>query len=113
MGVNVAESGITKTYRHAMCREIIDRNCLFVDFSDADLREFVKMAGWDGEAITAIQRRQNPKYPSDTRHLHVCIDGEWQSKSWVKSINPQAKYAEERSVMRKAITPDTQEYLYG
>lgn len=111
--MNVAASVVTKTYRRAMCREIIDRNCLLVDFSDDDVREFVKMAGWDGEGITAIQRRKNPKFPSDTRHLHVCIDGEWQSKSWVKSIAPPAKYAEEKSVMRKAITTDTQEYLYG
>lgn len=69
------------------------------------------MAGWSDAGITAIQRRENPKYPSDTRHLYVCINGEWDSKSWTKSINPPAPLAEEKAVMRKSIAPDTQEYL--
>lgn len=69
------------------------------------------MAGWDDCGILAIQRRLNPKYPSDTRHLYVCINGDWDSKSWTKSINPPAQYAEEKQVMRAAIVSDTQEYL--
>jgi 5-methylcytosine-specific restriction endonuclease McrA len=113
MGVSVNPSKMTKTYRRSRCRDIIDKNNLFVNFSDDDAQEFIQIAGWSGAGITAIQRRENPKYPSDTRHLYVCINGEWGSRSWIKSISPPAPFSEERQVMRAAISPDTQEYLDG
>lgn len=102
---------MTKKDRIARCREIIDANGFDTDFSNEHLVEFVGLVGVDG--ISAIQRRRNPKYPSDPRHLYACMDGHWDSFSWNKAITPRKALQLEKEVMRASVVPDILEYKDG
>lgn len=99
---------MTKKDRIARCREIIDTNTYHGDFSPEHLAEFIALTGLEG--VTAIQRRPNPKYPSDTRHLYGCKNGQWESMSWLKAITPRKPLQLEKEVMRSVIAPDIVEY---
>jgi len=62
---------MTKKDRMARCREIIDSNQTGSNFPATDLHEFIDLIGADERGVVSIQRRENPKYPSDTRHLYA------------------------------------------
>lgn len=99
---------ITKKRREEIAREIIDRNTLGVPFNNIDVSEFSAACQ---ECMDGVVRKVNPQFPKDPRHLHMLIDGEWQSKSWRKMIYPVSKEQDAKRIMRHAIRSDMNDFI--
>lgn len=105
---------LTIAMRKEFCRNIIDRYPNYVNFEKVDREEFISLANWDN-SVEEIQKRPNPAYPNETRHLYVLVNGIWDSKSWIKSMCKQSEFVDQISAMRRAVIADIQEYVdsYG
>jgi 5-methylcytosine-specific restriction endonuclease McrA len=89
-------------------RKIIDRNAVFVSFSAEDVEEFSVVCN---TKIEAIEKRPNPKFPRDTRHLYMKIGGkDWEAVSWKKLIEGWDEKTAVKKVMRDAISSNIWEF---
>ena len=93
---------LTIAMRKELCRNIIDRYPNYVNFEQHHREEIISLASWD-DSVEEIQKRPNPSYPNETRHLYVLVAGVWDSKSWVKSMSKQSEFVDQISAMRRAV----------
>ena len=102
---------VTKKSRIEAARCIIDRNVTFVPFSGEDLAEFSLACG---VTIEGAERRPNPKFPKDPRHLYMKMNGEdWKAISWKKLIEGWDQKADVKKVMREAVSIDLWNFKKG
>jgi hypothetical protein len=95
---------VTKKSRLEAARCIIDRNSTFVPFSSEDLAKFSLACC---VTIEGAERRPNPKFPQDPRHLYMKMNGEdWKVISWKKLIVGWDQDTSVKKVMREAISID-------
>lgn len=99
---------ITKKWRMEMARLIIDRNYIDKPFPPVDVCEFAEVCE---QPITGAVRKINPQYPSDPRHLHTEINGEWAARSWREFITPSSPKNAAKKVMRHVVGQDMRDFL--
>lgn len=97
-------STLTKKRRLELAREIIDRNTMFVPFSKEDLAEFSAVCGTE---IHYAEKRRNPEFKKDTRHVYMMIEGrDLEAVSWKKLIVGTSKEIDAKKAMRRTIALD-------
>lgn len=104
-------SALTKKRRLELAREIIDRNKMFVPFSREDLAEFSTVCG---TKIHYAEKRRNPEFKKDTRHIYMKIDGrDLEAVSWKKLIIGTSKKIDIKKAMRRAVSIDVNRFKRG
>lgn len=99
---------ITKKWRMEMARLIIDRNFIDQPFPASDVFDFAEICQ---QPITGAIRKINPQYPSDPRHLHTEIDGQWAARSWREFIMPSSPKVRAKKAMRHVVVEDMRDFL--
>lgn len=93
---------LTKKRRLEIAREVIDRNVFGEAFSEADTAEMNYALGTD---FQGFERRHNPRFPADPRHIYRQDMFGWESLSWNKCVSPVSETAKLKTVLREAIAP--------
>ena len=94
---------ITKKWRIEEARKIIDRNIIAVPFGDEDLADFLDVCRMEADGI---KRMKNPQFPSDPRHVHALLDGEWAGISWRDAIQKPDPVQKVKRAMRHVVSQD-------
>jgi 5-methylcytosine-specific restriction endonuclease McrA len=99
---------VTKKARREAARALIDAHPVNVEWTG---EKTYQMNALLGSSYLGFMRKNNPRYPSDKRHLWALSDDGWSDVSWNDWISPKAHIQRVKIAMRQAIAPDIAEAM--